>query len=50
MDVTDTGSIDAVVRDVVSRHGRIDVLVNNRVRPRAPRYPSMPTPSARLAG
>ncbi len=29
LDVTDTNTIDAVVRDVVSRHGRIDVLVNN---------------------
>ncbi|WP_041939503.1 MULTISPECIES: oxidoreductase [Frankia] len=29
LDVTDTVTIDAVVRDVVSRHGRIDVLVNN---------------------
>ncbi|KQC34914.1 oxidoreductase [Frankia sp. ACN1ag] len=29
LDVTETGTIDAVVRDVVSRHGRIDVLVNN---------------------
>ncbi|MFD3532741.1 oxidoreductase [Streptomyces sp. NPDC058664] len=29
LDVTDTAAIDAVVRDVVARHGRIDVLVNN---------------------
>ncbi|MEU7113164.1 oxidoreductase [Streptomyces sp. NPDC046182] len=29
LDVTDTVAIDAVVRDVAERHGRIDVLVNN---------------------
>jgi NAD(P)-dependent dehydrogenase (short-subunit alcohol dehydrogenase family) len=29
LDVTDPGSIDAAVRDVIGRHGRIDVLVNN---------------------
>jgi len=29
LDVTDTARIDAAVRDVVARHGRIDVLVNN---------------------
>jgi NAD(P)-dependent dehydrogenase (short-subunit alcohol dehydrogenase family) len=29
LDVTDTAAIDAAVRDVISRHGRIDVLVNN---------------------
>jgi NAD(P)-dependent dehydrogenase (short-subunit alcohol dehydrogenase family) len=29
LDVTDPGAVDAVVRDVISRHGRIDVLVNN---------------------
>jgi NAD(P)-dependent dehydrogenase (short-subunit alcohol dehydrogenase family) len=29
LDVTDTAAIDATVRDVISRHGRIDVLVNN---------------------
>ncbi|MEU0003474.1 oxidoreductase [Streptomyces sp. NPDC006314] len=29
LDVTDTATIDAAVRDVVARHGRIDVLVNN---------------------
>jgi 3-oxoacyl-[acyl-carrier protein] reductase len=29
MDVSDTESVDAVVADVVSRDGRIDVLVNN---------------------
>ncbi|MGW6730249.1 oxidoreductase [Nocardia sp. NPDC055029] len=29
LDVTDTARIDAVVADVVARHGRIDVLVNN---------------------
>lgn len=29
LDVTDTAAIDAAVRDVVARHGRIDVLVNN---------------------
>ncbi|MFF1507260.1 oxidoreductase [Streptomyces sp. NPDC058326] len=29
LDVTDTAAIDAVVRDVAERHGRIDVLVNN---------------------
>ncbi|MGA5193480.1 oxidoreductase [Streptomyces exfoliatus] len=29
LDVTDTAAIDAVVRDVAARHGRIDVLVNN---------------------
>src|SRR6202161_3634229 len=29
LDVTDPGSVDAAVRDVISRHGRIDVLVNN---------------------
>jgi len=29
LDVTDTTAIDATVRDVISRHGRIDVLVNN---------------------
>ncbi|SEF81458.1 NADP-dependent 3-hydroxy acid dehydrogenase YdfG [Actinacidiphila yanglinensis] len=29
LDVTDIASIDAAVRDVLARHGRIDVLVNN---------------------
>jgi NAD(P)-dependent dehydrogenase (short-subunit alcohol dehydrogenase family) len=29
LDVTDLGGIEATVRDVVRRHGRIDVLVNN---------------------
>jgi NAD(P)-dependent dehydrogenase (short-subunit alcohol dehydrogenase family) len=29
LDVTDVTAIDAAVRDVISRHGRIDVLVNN---------------------
>ena len=29
LDVTDTGAGEAAVRDVVARHGRIDVLVNN---------------------
>jgi NAD(P)-dependent dehydrogenase (short-subunit alcohol dehydrogenase family) len=29
LDVTDSARIDAVVADVVARHGRIDVLVNN---------------------
>jgi NAD(P)-dependent dehydrogenase (short-subunit alcohol dehydrogenase family) len=29
LDVIDTAAIDATVRDVISRHGRIDVLVNN---------------------
>ncbi|MGW3724041.1 oxidoreductase [Streptomyces sp. NPDC000851] len=29
LDVTDIAAIDATVRDVVDRHGRIDVLVNN---------------------
>lgn len=29
LDVTDTEAVDAAVRDVVARHGRIDVLVNN---------------------
>ncbi|WP_432176572.1 oxidoreductase [Streptomyces sp. Tue6028] len=29
LDVTDQGRIDSVVADVVRRHGRIDVLVNN---------------------
>ncbi|MGW0764527.1 oxidoreductase [Streptomyces sp. NPDC002676] len=29
LDVTDLAGIDAAVRDVVARHGRIDVLVNN---------------------
>ena len=29
LDVTDPASVDAVVRDVIGRHGRIDVLVNN---------------------
>ncbi|MEU0598866.1 oxidoreductase [Streptomyces sp. NPDC006393] len=29
LDVTDTAAGEAAVRDVVSRHGRIDVLVNN---------------------
>ncbi|MFI0772936.1 oxidoreductase [Streptomyces sp. NPDC021218] len=29
LDVTDTAGIEATVRDVVDRHGRIDVLVNN---------------------
>ncbi|MFG2357703.1 oxidoreductase [Streptomyces sp. NPDC048521] len=29
LDVTDTAAIDAAVRDVLARHGRIDVLVNN---------------------
>jgi NAD(P)-dependent dehydrogenase (short-subunit alcohol dehydrogenase family) len=29
LDVTDTVAIDATVKDVIGRHGRIDVLVNN---------------------
>jgi NAD(P)-dependent dehydrogenase (short-subunit alcohol dehydrogenase family) len=29
LDVTDAAAIDATVRDVIDRHGRIDVLVNN---------------------
>ncbi|MCK7626530.1 oxidoreductase [Streptomyces sp. RS10V-4] len=29
LDVTDTAAIDTAVRDIVERHGRIDVLVNN---------------------
>jgi NAD(P)-dependent dehydrogenase (short-subunit alcohol dehydrogenase family) len=29
LDVTDTAAIEAAVRDVIARHGRIDVLVNN---------------------
>src|SRR5580704_11253355 len=29
LDVTNSAAIDATVRDVISRHGRIDVLVNN---------------------
>jgi NAD(P)-dependent dehydrogenase (short-subunit alcohol dehydrogenase family) len=29
LDVTDPGAVDATVRDVIGRHGRIDVLVNN---------------------
>jgi NAD(P)-dependent dehydrogenase (short-subunit alcohol dehydrogenase family) len=29
LDVTDTAAIDATVHDVIDRHGRIDVLVNN---------------------
>jgi NAD(P)-dependent dehydrogenase (short-subunit alcohol dehydrogenase family) len=29
LDVADTGAAEAAVRDVVGRHGRIDVLVNN---------------------
>jgi NAD(P)-dependent dehydrogenase (short-subunit alcohol dehydrogenase family) len=29
LDVTDVHAIDATVRDVIGRHGRIDVLVNN---------------------
>ena len=29
LDVTDIGAVEAAVADVVSRHGRIDVLVNN---------------------
>jgi NAD(P)-dependent dehydrogenase (short-subunit alcohol dehydrogenase family) len=29
LDVTDADAIDAIVQDVVTRHGRIDVLVNN---------------------
>ncbi|CAK7281835.1 SDR family NAD(P)-dependent oxidoreductase [Streptomyces sp. RM1] len=29
LDVTDTGAAETAVRDVVARHGRIDVLVNN---------------------
>ena len=29
LDVTDSAAIDATVRDVIARHGRIDVLVNN---------------------
>ncbi|MER7170001.1 oxidoreductase [Streptomyces mesophilus] len=29
LDVTDTDAIDQVVADIVARHGRIDVLVNN---------------------
>src|SRR5262249_33739291 len=29
LDVTDTAAIEEAVRDVVARHGRIDVLVNN---------------------
>jgi NAD(P)-dependent dehydrogenase (short-subunit alcohol dehydrogenase family) len=29
LDVTDTAAVDAAVRDLAGRHGRIDVLVNN---------------------
>ncbi|MFJ7075003.1 oxidoreductase [Streptomyces sp. NPDC098781] len=29
LDVTETGAAEAAVRDVIARHGRIDVLVNN---------------------
>ncbi|MFF8400414.1 oxidoreductase [Streptomyces sp. NPDC015684] len=29
LDVTDTAALEGAVRDVVARHGRIDVLVNN---------------------
>ncbi len=29
LDVTDPGAIDTTIRDVIGRHGRIDVLVNN---------------------
>ncbi|MEU5001601.1 oxidoreductase [Streptomyces sp. NPDC021622] len=29
LDVTDTAGIEAAVRDIIDRHGRIDVLVNN---------------------
>jgi NAD(P)-dependent dehydrogenase (short-subunit alcohol dehydrogenase family) len=29
LDVTDAAAIDAAVRDITDRHGRIDVLVNN---------------------
>jgi 3-oxoacyl-[acyl-carrier protein] reductase len=29
MDVTDTGSVDAMVAAVLARHGRVDILVNN---------------------
>ena len=29
LDVADTAAAEAAVRDVVARHGRIDVLVNN---------------------
>lgn len=29
LDVTDTAAIEPAVRDVIARHGRIDVLVNN---------------------
>jgi len=29
LDVTDMAAIESVVRDVIARHGRIDVLVNN---------------------
>ncbi|WP_432026668.1 oxidoreductase [Streptomyces sp. 1222.5] len=29
LDVTDTAALEVAVRDVVARHGRIDVLVNN---------------------
>ncbi|MFE7313589.1 oxidoreductase [Streptomyces sp. NPDC057555] len=29
LDVTDTAAIDSAVREIIERHGRIDVLVNN---------------------
>jgi short chain dehydrogenase len=29
LDVTDTAAINATVQEVIGRHGRIDVLVNN---------------------
>jgi len=29
LDVTDTAAVDATVKDIIDRHGRIDVLVNN---------------------
>ncbi len=29
LDVTDAGGVDALVADVLARHGRIDILVNN---------------------
>ena len=46
LDMTDASGIEATVKDVLRRHGRIDVLVNNAGRTHAERSRRRPTPSS----